>query len=418
MSWEIVFVSLVMLSLVNYFFDLKNLLNPFVFFYLYQTVFCFIALSYNDLLYPDIEISNQLRAYIIMAYILTFIGALASRMMFSKSGTPYIRVNQIYIEKRPSRTFNYSASIIFVLGVLAFIYFTFKTDGFIVFAEDIENERISRKAGAGLSNLIFVAFLLYGYAAILLNQTRMPLVKVILFFFTAFALVSYGSRAPLLKLMVAVFLILNILSAKKITLGKLFRIGAVLLVILAVLEAYRSNLGSPDASFIKLSMLRLGWRPFVNIQNLQRIYDFFPAQSGFMYGGSYLIDFKLFLPGSHPNFGTYLKDLMNWEFEGGSITTTFIGLGYINFGKAAFFIYPFLYGFVFNSVYQLFISERKVKNINLLFLLFFSIGVSGSVSTGLWGTLINNILFLVVALIAHLAIKQMLLKRPLILRLE
>lgn len=213
-------------------------------------------------------------------------------------------------------------------------------------------------------------------------------------------------------------MILNIHSVRKITLRKLFKIGAVLLIILAAFEAYRSNLGSADVSFFKLTMLRMGWRPFVNIQNLQRIYEFFPAKNDFLYGGSYIIDFKLFLPGSHPNFGTYLKDLMNWEFEGGSITTTFIGLGYLNFGKVAFFIYPLFYGFFFNSIYQLFISKKSVKNINLLFILFFSIGVSGSVSTGLWGTFINNILFLVLALIVHLSIKQMLLKRPQILKLE
>lgn len=418
MSWEILFISILMLSLVHYFFDLKNLLNPFVFFYIYQTIFCFIALSYNELLYPGITISAELKFYIILAYLLTFVGALASRMLFVKAGISYVRVNDIYIENKPSKAFNYSAAILFVLGVITFIYFSFKTGGIILFAEDIENERISRKVGAGLPNLIFIAFLLYGYAAILFNRTRMFAIKLLLFLFTAFALISYGSRAPLLKLIVAVFIILNVLSVKKITLQKLFKIGSVLLILMAVLEAYRSNLGGSEVSFFRLSLLRMGWRPFVNIQNLQRIYDFFPSHNDFLYGGSYIIDFKLFLPGSHPNFGTYLKELMNWEFEGGSITTTFIGLGYLNFGKAAFYIYPLFYGFFMNTIYQLFISKKNVKYTNLLFVLFFSIGVSGSVSTGLWGTFINNILFLLFALLVHLSIKQILLKHPLILKLE
>lgn len=418
MSWDILIIAAIMLILVHRFFDLKNLLNPFVFFYIYQTIFCFIALSYCDLFYPKIPISEELRLFIIISYVLTFIGAFISRSLFSKAGINYVRINDITLVKNPSKAFQLSGLIVFVLGVVAFLIFTFKTGGIILFADDIENERITRKAGAGLSNLIFISFLLYGYATLLLNGSRFWLVKLILFFFTAFALVSYGSRAPLLKLLIATYVILNIFSMKKVTFRKLFKIGIVLMLILAVVEAYRSNIVNANVSFFKLSMLRLSWRPFVNLQNLQKIYDYFPNKNPFLYGESYLIDLKLFFPGSNPNFGTYLKNMMNWKFDGGSITTTFIGLGYLNFGKIAFFVYPLIYGFIFNSIYQLFLYKKSIKNLNLLFMLFFSIGVSGSVSTGLFGTLINNILFLIFTVVVHLFIKQIILKRPFLFRIE
>ena len=159
MNWEIIFIALIMLALVNKFFDLKNLLNPFVFFYIYQTVFCFIALWYCDSWYPRISISNDLKTYIILAYILTFVGALISKYLFSYSGINYIRMNNIKIEKRPSKVFLISGFIVYVLGILFFLLFTYKTGGIILFADDIENERITRKAGAGLYNLIFISFL-------------------------------------------------------------------------------------------------------------------------------------------------------------------------------------------------------------------------------------------------------------------
>ncbi|WP_350293402.1 O-antigen polymerase [uncultured Croceitalea sp.] len=407
-----------MLTLVHIFFDLKNLLNPFVFFYIYQTIFCFIALSYCDLLYPNIEISSDLKLFIVVSYVLTFVGAFISRSIFSRMGIKYVRINQISLNNAPSNTFQIAGLIVFILGVLTFIIFTFKTDGIILFAEDLENERITRKSGAGLSNLIFVAFLLYGYSIVLLNTKKSLIIKTLLFLITAFALISYGSRAPLLKLIVASYIIFLIKSSKKITLTKLFKIGILLFIILATVEAFRSNLSGSDVSFFKLSLLRLSWRPFVNIQNLQRIYDFFPNQHDFLYGYSYLVDMKLFLPGSNPNFGTYLKNLMDWEFEGGSITTTFIGLSYLNFGKIAFFFTPLFYGFLFNSIYQIFFPKKRAYSLSVLFILFFSIGVSGSVSTGLFGTLINNILFLLLTIIVHLFIRQLLQKKQLTFKIE
>tara|TARA_R110002073_G_scaffold56835_15_gene144545 strand:- start:11155 stop:12411 length:1257 start_codon:yes stop_codon:yes gene_type:complete len=418
MNWEIVFIAIFMLIVVNKFFDLRNLLNPFVFFYLYQTAFCFIALAYSDSWYPRIPISPDLKFYIILAYFLTFLGAFLSRSLFAASGIKYVKINNIEIENKPSKSFQISGILVFVTGIVVFLLFTYKTGGIILFAEDVENDRITRKAGAGLYNLIFVSFLLYGYMIILLLKDKTKVFKTVLFVFTAFALLSYGSRAPLLKLLLACFIMITILNSKKLSLKKYLKIGLVLFLILIVVGAIRSNFQDDRVSFLTLLKFRAGWRPFVNIQNLQKIYDFFPREHSYLYGQSYLIDLKLFLPGSNPNFGTYLKGLMGWDFDGGSVTTTFIGLGYLNFGKIAFIIYPLFYGFILNSIYQIIAFKGKIKNTSLLFLLFFSIGVSGSVSTGLFGTLINNILFLILALVFHLLLKQILLKKPFKFRFE
>ena len=413
MSWSIVIIAVIMIYLLNKYFDLKNLLNPFVFFYLYQTVFLFIALAYCDFRFPRIPISEGLKFFIILSYVLTFLGAMFSRYIFSTMGVKYVKINDISLGSAPSKSFQLSGFLVFLMGIVFFVLFTIKTGGIIIFAEDIENERITRKAGAGLYNLLFLAFMLYGYAVILLMKDKTRLVKIGLFLFTSFALISYGSRAPLLKLFIATFIIVTITNSKKLSLKQYFKIGLILFFILVAFGAIRSNFQDSRVSFFTLMQFRMAWRPFVNIQNLQRIYDFFPEQNNYLYGYSYLVDMKLFFPGSNPNFGTYLKDLMGWDFDGGSVTTSFIGLGYLNFGKVAFFIYPFFYGFLFNSIYQLTINKNKVKYTGVIFLLFFSIGVSGSVSTGLFGTIINNILFLLIAFFCHLALKQLMLKRPL-----
>lgn len=418
MSWSVLVIAAIMLYLVNKYFDLKNLINPFVFFYIYQTAFCFIALSYCEIRFPRIPVAPDLRNFIILSYVLTFVGAMLSRYLFSVAGIRYVRMNDIKLENRPSKSFQISGLLIYFIGIFIFIIFTFKTGGIILFADDIENERITRKAGAGLYNLLFLAFMLYGYIVILLMKDSSKVLKTALFLLTAFALMSYGSRAPLLKLFIATFLMVSVMRSKKITLKKYFKIAVILFIFLVAFGAIRSNFDNPEVSFLRLMQFRASWRPFVNIQNLQKIYDFFPDQNNFLYGYSYIIDMKLFLPGSNPNFGTYLKDVMNWDFDGGSVTTTFIGLGYLNFGKLAFIIYPLIYGFILNTFYQLIINKDRVKNTSLIFIIFFSIGVSGSVSTGLFGTLINNILFLVVAVITHLLLRQLMQKKPMQFKLE
>jgi oligosaccharide repeat unit polymerase len=399
-----------MLYLTDLFFDLKNLLNPFVFFYLYQTFFCFIALSYADI-YP-IEISQELKFLLVSAYILTFAGGLTSRYVFQKAAIPYVKYNELSISSTPSKAFIWAGTSIFFFAVIVFAYFTYKTGGIIILGDEVENARIERRKGAGMINLLFISFFLYGYLVVLLNKRLSKYIKVVLFLVAAFALISFGSRAPMIKLLLASFLLLGVLSRRKYSLSKFFAIGLAVLFLIIILGALRTNLKS-GVDFMDVMIARMGWRPFVNVQNLQRILDFFPAKHDFLYGKSYLVEMGVFLPGSNPNFGSYLKEIMKWKFDGGSITPTFLGVGYINFGKTAFFLYPFAFGFLFNTIYQLLCYRSKVSNLSLIFLILFSIGISGSLSTGLMPSLISNILFLLFTVFLHLTIKQLISGNPL-----
>jgi len=329
---EIILLAVLMLYLTDKFFDLKNLLNPFVFFYLYQTVFCFIALAYSDI-YP-VEISEKLKLYIVIAYILTFFGGLTSRHLFQRSGIHYIRYNDLILSRLPSRPFIVAGMLIFVLAILLFAYFTYKTGGIIVLGSEIENARIERRKGAGMINLMFISFFLYGFLIVLLNKRISFGIKSVLFIIAALALLSFGSRAPFIKLLLSSFLLMGVLNIRKYTFKKYAFIGIVIIGLIVLLGALRTNL-KDGVDFLDLLVARMGWRPFVNIQNLQRIFEFFPAKHDFMYGYSYLVELKIFLPGHNPNFGTYLKDVMHWEFEGGSITPTFL---YIHFYMASFLI--------------------------------------------------------------------------------
>jgi hypothetical protein len=114
-----------------------------------------------------------------------------------------------------------------------------------------------------------------------------------------------------------------------------------------------------------------------------------------------LIDLKLFLPGSNPNFGTALKDIMNWQFDGGSITTSFIGLGYMNFGHIGIVFYSLIYGFLFNTIYELYIMSKHRSYYSTLFLMMLSMYLAGSVSSGILSVFLNSIMFLIFISIIH-----------------
>src|SRR5690606_10289162 len=88
------------------------------------------------------------------------------------------------------------------------------------------------------------------------------------------------------------------------------------------------------------------WRPFVNIQNLEWVVSFIPSEHDYFYGESMLIDLSVLLPGYQPNFGTYMKELMGKEFTGGSITVSFLGQLYADFGFLLSLLVIFIFGFL------------------------------------------------------------------------
>lgn len=100
------------------------------------------------------------------------------------------------------------------------------------------------------------------------------------------------------------------------------------MTILMTLGIIRQGLNFDLESLLK----QILWRPFTNIQNIEWITNYFPSTHDFFYGKSLLVDLSVLLPGYQPNFGTYIKELMGLYFSGGSLTLSFLGQAYIDFG--------------------------------------------------------------------------------------
>ena len=90
-----------------------------------------------------------------------------------------------------------------------------------------------------------------------------------------------------------------------------------------------------------------------------------------------------------------------WQFDGGSITTSFIGLGYMNFGHIGIVFYSLIYGFLFNTIYELYIMSKHRSYYSTLFLMMLSMYLAGSVSSGILSVFLNSIMFLIFISIIH-----------------
>lgn len=384
---------------VNKVFSIKNILNPFVYFFLFQTVFFFIALSYKDI-YESIDISNNVIFIIIGSYFLTFLGAFFSRVFFSSINQSYSRFPKIKDNYTYNSFFFLSSLIIYLIGLLFYAIYFYKV-GFLLFEADLENLRIEKRMNMGLITLLYINFLTVGFLGMYLSGLS-KFKAILLFLLTGICLISFGSRAPIMVIFVGVLMISIV---QKVRFNKKIRIRSLVIPILILFcfliafGAFRSGVFTDD--ILNLLVKRSGWRPFVNINNFQRIYDFFPNKHGFLLGETMLIDLKLFLPGSNPNFGTLLKDIMNWHFDGGSITASFIGLGYINFGYLGIFFYSIFYGLIFNTIYELYIYLGLNSQHSILFLMLSSITFAGSVSSGILSVILNSGMFFALILFIH-----------------
>ena len=166
---------------------------------------------------------------------------------------------------------------------------------------------------------------------------------------------------------------------------------------MVVFGAVRKN---PD-ELLQVIVYRLPWRPFVNILNFQTVLDSFPSRIDFLLGRGYIIDLLTLLPGYQPNLGTWVKDALGMTYEGGSLTTSYLGVGYLNFGLYGIAIYPFAYGFFLNTVYMMLVSKQCISTAKLTLAILVSFSLGGAVNTGLLPVALYTTLPIIVIYTIH-----------------
>ncbi|WP_338875982.1 O-antigen polymerase [Spirosoma sp. SC4-14] len=377
------YIYLLILAICTYIvernFRINNFYNPFVLFFVSHVFTLYIALLWADSFKSSkgVSISDNTKFFICYSLLVSVISATVFNFFFTNN-TNNTNFNKWFLLPPTAKEIRI-AYVLYILGISLWLFFILSVGTIPILHADIDNFRIKARESMGYVTLGSICLLTYN--GVLLSLHYKGFVKIIFILISSLFLLSFGNREPFLSFLIFC-LILHIIKNKiKFRLGAITIIGSIAYVILVVLGAHRMN---ADADFKTKFLLTIGWRPFVNIQNLDIILSKF---NSYLYGLGYWIDLYVLAPGYSPNLGTWLKGILKLDFDGGSVTITHLGESYINFGYAGIYIYPTIISFSlikthysFKKKYLSYFPFVHTKKAVIYLLLSYSL--SGLVSSG------------------------------------
>lgn len=108
-------------------------------------------------------------------------------------------------------------------------------------------------------------------------------------------------------------------------------------------------------------------------------------------GKTFFINFEIIKPGQNDDFTIWLKKAINIEFDGGGVTPTLFGEGYLNFGYLGNIIYFIIIALMVNKL-----DKMYYKSKNVYFVTFFIWIILSSVRGGFSNSLIILTIFSIV----------------------
>lgn len=354
-----------------------NLFNPFVYFFWYFYIFSFIATLYRNKYTYALTISSRTIFFVNFGLLFFLIGGYISYIIshdkkIDKINTEY----QIQI-LQSIQTSKVIFFIFLTIPILFATYFLSLTNEFLWLSDSFDDYRISLRQGSGwvaifgTSSAYFAAI----YSCIYFSKRKNIILNTVAIIILSISAIVYGNRAPALEILVIGGIFLCYQFFGKIRLYHAIIGFFSIMTILVILGVIRQGLNLDLESLLK----QILWRPFTNIQNIEWITTYFPSTHDFFYGKSLLVDLSVLLPGYQPNFGTYIKELMGLYFSGGSLTLSFLGQAYIDFGYIFALVLIFSFGFLLHRVYRKTVLKPKFG----IFLIIFSIYAKSTVSSGL-----------------------------------
>ncbi|PCI07345.1 MAG: hypothetical protein COB77_04860 [Gammaproteobacteria bacterium] len=388
MIFLLVITSLVLVSfLVNHYIGLVNITNPIVPLYYYHTFFFLIALTYIER-YAHVEISASVVYMILYGYIALFFSAVFFyKLLGGRKGAVLARCFHNHLT--PSSSYIWAAFIIQTIAiVLILVFYMYK--GVLILADDANNYRVDARKGLGFVILMFrwvSELFVVMLSLFLFTSKRKSLLLAILFvsyyIITFFLLLGLGSRSFVLELVLIVIGIFYWSRCRGFDFKLLFT-GILFFSVLGLLGVFRQGFDVNAALVFEKAV----WRPFVNIQNYQWIVNDFIGNDK-LNGESLLIELNTLLPGYQPNFGTWYKEVYGYDFSGGSITVTYLGEAFANFGYAGVFIFPLAIGF-FVAIIS-YICQRRITFIWMFVSIMMSLSLKGIINVGIGATLVGTV---------------------------
>lgn len=286
--------------------------------------------------------------------------------------------------------------VLFIIGICIFGIFFFKAGGFIIFMDDAENARINAVAGSGFLVVLGTQFL--NIATLTEKKEKVRITYLIISIIFMF---GTGFRSQALYL-IAIYYIIYHINTNKASVFKMIIIATIISFLYSYIGVIRSGL--QDWTFLGLYKPVI-WRMFVNTSNFSDILNLYP-ENLFTVGGSYINDLLTVLPGPQETYILKLKDILNIQFNGGSLTPSIFGEGYYNFGLLGAVIIPILIGIIILTID--YVSRNYLSIEIYLIASFLMVGIS---TTGLMPVLLYSMLPLTIVYIIYLCIVKILKNR-------
>ncbi len=371
-------------------FGLSQVLNPFVMFWIYHVVFLYIGLFYRNLYDHAVTIQPAVFVMIWSGMGACLLGAVAARI---HTGEPAreatARLAQMRVDDFPERIL--LSRLFFVAGAALIGLYFISVGAIPLLHEEADDFRIAARMGKGtlvLLALALVKYAVYQVAGIRACEGR-RLIRVVPWMLVgALLVVGIGNRAPALELLVFGFVVYYAVKGIRPSVVRLALLGVGALALMAVLGILRQGHSVSSA----LIVLKIIWRPFANVQNLEWVYETFPVTIPFQYGYGYIVDALVILPGYSPNFGTWFKEMAGYDFSGGSVTVTYLGEIFANFGWIG--IVPICFGYGFGLTWLFYRLMRRISINNLMLLVICATTLKSIVSSGIISVLLYETMML------------------------
>lgn len=358
-----------------------DLFNPLLVAFLYGTVFFFLGLTYAVNYEEDgIFLLPITRWLVIYSFLVVF----ACLMFFRLKRNPAVLGETALPDHR---AVDVLAAGILLIGAVVLTGIWLVGAGFNPFAQGFESSRIEARQGLGVISLVLIALSSVSGLVLATAASIHPALRAMGLLVASLVLYATGNRAPLLRFLLAAFVLLPMVNGRRVSMAALAAGSAVLLALMAVLGAVRKGINN---NFTELSSALLDWRPFVNIYNLDLVLRSDLGMHPLM-GESILIELRTLAPGYQPNFGTWLKDYLGLQFEGGSVTASYVGVAYADFGLIGALLAPFAFSFILDWAGRRARPLGQANRFGLVVLLFGSLSLADIFSTGLVTPVLYNL---------------------------
>lgn len=383
-----------------------NIFNPFVYFFWTYFLFCFSALFYRDIYTYALTISDKTIIIVSLGLIFLSAGGILANHSTKKTESHKPIESLIAEASKAISTKSGLVYILIAIPIALSILFTIKAGKILWLSDSFDDERIVLRQGAGWISILGIssAYVATIYSALHFYKKKSLIKLLVTTIALSLCAISYGNRAPGFEIIVIGGIFIWISLFKRVTLTHFTAGFITTLALVMILGVIRQGLDFNFESVYKQML----WRPFTNIQNTEWIISFIPYYHDFFYGKSILIDLAVLMPGYQPNFGTYMKEVMGKEFSGGSITLSFLGQAYSDFGLIASLLLILALGYFLQKI---FITLSK-KGKWLPFLIVISITTKSMTSSGITSPIIYTLIPCGIFLAIWLSLKSISSKKP------